>query len=52
MDMICESGLATSLELSELNLYLDVKEKTVALLFDLVGFLLGQKTIKRGKRGR
>lgn len=52
MDMICESGLATSLELSELNLYLDVKEKTVALLCDLVGFLLGQKTIKRGKRGR
>ena len=51
MDMICESGLATSLELSELNPYLDVKDKTAALLCDLAGSLLGQKSIKRGKKG-
>lgn len=51
MDMICDSGLATSLELSELNPYLDVEGKTAALLCDLVGSLVGQKTLKSHKKG-
>ncbi len=51
MDMICESGLATSLELSELNPYLDVEAKTASLLCDFASSLLSQKTIKRGKKG-
>ena len=51
MDMSCESGLATSLELSELNPYLDVEAKTTSLLCDFVSSLLSQKTIKRDKKG-
>ena len=51
MDMICESGLATSLELSKLNPYLDVEGKTAAFLCEFAGSLLGQKTIKRSKKG-
>lgn len=51
MEMVHDSGLATSLDLTELNPFLDIRGKTATLMCDLTGSLLGQKVLDRRTRG-
>ncbi len=47
MEMLSDSGLVTSLDLAELNPFLDDRGKTSLLLVDLVTSLFGKKIIDR-----
>ncbi|EJF89319.1 arginase [Bartonella tamiae] len=47
MEMIFDSGLATSLDLAELNPFLDERGKTATLMMDLAASLLGRRVIDR-----
>ena len=51
MEMTHDSGLATSLELTELNPFLDIRGKTATLMCDLTASLLGRKVLDRRTRG-
>ena len=50
MELLHESGLVTSLDLVELNPFLDERGKTAKLMVDLVGSLMGKKTFDRPTR--
>ncbi len=47
MEMLHESGLVTSLDLVELNPFLDDRGKTATLMVDLVASLMGRKILHR-----
>lgn len=47
MEMVCDSGLATSLDLVELNPFLDERGRTARLMVDLCASLLGRKVLDR-----
>ena len=47
MEMLCDSGLVTSLDLVELNPFLDERGKTARLLVELTGSLFGRQIIQR-----
>ncbi|HRO15429.1 MAG TPA: arginase [Paracoccus sp. (in: a-proteobacteria)] len=49
-ELIHESGLMTSLDLVELNPFLDEKGKTARLMVELVGSLMGRKVFDRPTR--
>ena len=51
MEMLHESGLVTSLDLVELNPFLDERGRTAALMVDLAASLLGRKVFDRPTRG-
>ena len=51
MEMIHDSGLASSLDLTELNPFLDIRGKTATLICDLTASLLGRKVLDRRTRG-
>lgn len=50
MEMLHESTLVTSLDLVELNPFLDERGKTAKLMVDLVGSLMGRKVFDRPTR--
>lgn len=50
-ELIHETGLLTSLDLVELNPYLDERGRTARLMVDLVGSLMGRKVFDRPTRG-
>lgn len=50
-ELIHETGLITSLDLVELNPYLDDRGRTARLMVDLVGSLMGRKVFDRPTRG-
>ena len=50
MELLHESSLVTSLDLVELNPFLDERGKTAKLMVDLVGSLMGKKVIDRPTR--
>jgi arginase len=50
MEMLHDSGLATSLDLTELNPFLDIRGKTATLMCDLTASLLGRKVLDRQTR--
>jgi len=50
MEMLCDSGLVTSLDLAELNPFLDERGKTAVLMMDLVASLMGRRVIDRVTR--
>lgn len=47
MEMLCESGLTTSMDLAELNPYLDDRGKSARLLTDLTASLFGRKVLDK-----
>jgi arginase len=47
MEMLCDSGLMTSLDLVELNPFLDERGRTASLMVDLCASLLGRKVLDR-----
>lgn len=47
MEMLCDSGLVTSLDLVELNPFLDERGRTARLMVDLCASLLGRKVFDR-----
>jgi arginase len=47
MEMLSDSGLVTSLDLVELNPFLDERGKTAALMVDLTASLLGRRVFDR-----
>ena len=49
-ELIHESGLMTSLDLVELNPFLDDRGKTARLMVDLVGSMMGRKVFDRPTR--
>lgn len=49
-ELLHESGLVTSLDLVELNPFLDDRGKTAKLMVDLVGSLMGRKVFDRPTR--
>ncbi|WP_112872738.1 arginase [Paracoccus endophyticus] len=49
-ELIHESGLMTSLDLVELNPFLDEKGRTARMMVDLVGSLMGRKVFDRPTR--
>lgn len=51
MELLEESGLVTSLDLVELNPFLDDRGKTAQLMVDLVASLMGRKVFDRPTRG-
>ena len=51
MEMVHDSGLASSLDLTELNPFLDIRGKTATLICDLTASLLGRKVLDRRTRG-
>ena len=51
MELIHDSGLASSLDLTELNPFLDIRGKTATLMCDLTASLLGRKVLDRRTRG-
>jgi arginase len=51
MEMVHDSGLANSLDLTELNPFLDIYGKTATLMCDLTASLLGRKVLDRRTRG-
>ncbi|MFQ6552045.1 arginase [Aestuariibius insulae] len=51
MEMLCDSGLVTSLDLVELNPFLDHAGKTAQLLVDLTASLMGRRIFDRPTRG-
>ena len=50
MELLHESGLVTSLDLVELNPFLDERGRTATLMVDLVGSLMGRKVFDRVTR--
>jgi arginase len=50
-ELLHESGLMTSLDLVELNPFLDDRGRTARLMVDLVGSLMGRKVFDRPTRG-
>ena len=52
MEMLCDSGLVTSLDLVELNPFLDERGRTAHLMVDLTASLLGRKVLDRPTRSR
>jgi arginase len=50
MEMLCDSGLVTSLDLVELNPILDERGRTVSLMVDLTASLLGRRVFDRPTR--
>jgi arginase len=50
MEVLHESGLATSLDLVELNPFLDERGRTARLMVDLVASLMGRKVFDRPTR--
>lgn len=52
MEMLHESGLVTSLDLVELNPFLDDRGQTARLMVDLVGSLMGRKVFDRPTRSK
>lgn len=51
MELLHESGLVSSLDLVELNPFLDDRGHTTRLMVDLVGSLMGRKVFDRPTRG-
>ncbi len=51
MELLHESGLVTSLDLVELNPFLDDRGRTARLMVDLVASLMGKKVFDRPTRG-
>ena len=49
-ELIHESGLMTSLDLVELNPFLDERGQTAKMMVDLVGSLMGRKVFDRPTR--
>ena len=47
MEMVSDSGLVSSIDLAELNPFLDERGKTAILLVDLIASLFGRKIIDR-----
>ena len=47
MEMLCDSGLVTSLDLVELNPFLDERGRTATLLVDLTASLMGRRILDR-----
>jgi len=47
MEMLCDTGLVTSLDLVELNPFLDERGRTARLMVDLCASLLGRKVLDR-----
>jgi arginase len=47
MEMLCDSGLVTSLDLVELNPFLDDRGRTAKLMVDLTASLLGRTVLDR-----
>ncbi|GGA05807.1 arginase [Neptunicoccus cionae] len=47
MEMLCDSGLVSSLDLVELNPILDERGKTATLMVDLVASLMGRRVFDR-----
>ncbi|MDA8746689.1 arginase [Litoreibacter sp.] len=50
MEMLCDSGLVTSLDLVELNPFLDERGRTAQLMVDLCASLLGRTVLDRKTR--
>lgn len=50
MEMLCDSQLVTSLDLAELNPFLDERGRTATLICDLCASLFGRKVIDRPTR--
>jgi arginase len=50
MEMLCDSNLATSLDLVELNPFLDERGRTAKLMVDLTASLMGRKVLDRPTR--
>lgn len=51
MELLCEQNLVTSLDLAELNPFLDERGRTTRLMVDLVASLMGRKVFDRPTRG-
>ncbi len=47
MEMLCDSGLATSLDLVELNPFLDERGRTASVMVDLTASLMGRRVFDR-----
>lgn len=47
MEMLCDSGLVTSLDMVELNPFLDDRGRTARLMVDLCASLMGRKVLDR-----
>jgi arginase len=50
MELLCDSGLVTSLDLVELNPFLDERGRTASLMVDLCASLMGRKVLDRPTR--
>ncbi|SDW69457.1 arginase [Litoreibacter albidus] len=50
MEMLCDSGLVTSLDMVELNPFLDERGRTASLMVDLCASLMGRKVLDRQTR--
>ncbi|MEM8787789.1 MAG: arginase [Pseudomonadota bacterium] len=50
MEMLCDSGLVSSLDLVELNPFLDERGRTARLMVDLTASLMGRKVLDRPTR--
>ncbi len=50
MEMLCDSGLVTSLDLVELNPFLDERGRTARLMVELTGSLFGRRIFDRPTR--
>ena len=50
MEHLCDAGLVTSLDLAELNPFLDERGRTATLLVDLVASLFGKSVLDRPTR--
>lgn len=50
MEMLADSGLVTSLDLTELNPFLDIRGKTAQLMCDFTASLLGKRVLDRPTR--
>lgn len=50
MEMLCDSGLVTSLEIVELNPFLDERGRTAKLMVDLCASLMGRRVLDRVTR--
>lgn len=47
MEMLCDSGLVASLDLVELNPFLDERGRTATLMVDLTASLMGRRVMDR-----
>jgi arginase len=50
MEMLCDSGLVTSLDMVELNPFLDERGRTAILMVDLAASLMGRRVLDRPSR--